>query len=154
MSKWLDAAKKIHPYIRKAVQFLPDEDAIQAKTLYPSWEELILIGKVESEVGFKFHHNGELYKCTNANPTFQSDWVPGLHTSALYVRIDESGAGDISNPIVADRGMEYIYGSYYLDPADNKVYLCTRAGEIDGNTVVLAYLPHELVGHYFKEVTT
>lgn len=49
--------------------------------------------------------------------------------------------------------MEYVYGLYYSDPEDNKVYLCARTGEAAGGTVVLQYLPHELVGHYFTEVT-
>lgn len=155
MGKWYDAAKVVRPFVEKAVQSLPDTDAVQVKTLYPYWEDLVILGRVESETGYKFYYNGDLYKCVNANPTFQSDWVPGLATSALYVRIDESGAGgDISNPITAARGMEYVYGLYYLDPEDNKVYLCSRIGEADGGTVVLAYLPHELVGHYFVEATT
>ena len=34
------------------------------------------------------------------------------------------------------------------------VYLCTRTGEADGGTITLHYLPHELVGLYFEEVTT
>lgn len=153
MSKWLEAAKKIQPFIRKAAQHLSDEDAIQAKSLYPSWNELVALGKVEANEGYKFHYEGNLYKCVNANPTFQSDWVPGNLTSALYVRIDESGAGDISNPITAARGMEYVYGLYYLDPEDSKVYLCGRAGVANGDTIVLHHLPHELIGHYFIEVT-
>ena len=115
----------------------------------------MILGRVEADPGYRFYYNGELYKCVNPNPTFQNDWVPGINTSALYVRIDESGAGgDPSNPITAARGMEYVYGLYYLDPEDNKVYLCSRSGEAEGGTVVLAYLPHELVGHYFVEVTT
>ena len=47
--------------------------------------------------------------------------------------------------------MEYKYGLYYLDPEDNKTYLCTRVGEEEGGTIVLHYLPHELVGQYFAE---
>ena len=47
--------------------------------------------------------------------------------------------------------MEYTYGLYYSDPGDSKVYLCTRTGEIDGGTITLHYLPHELVGLYVEE---
>lgn len=50
----------------------------------------------------------------------------------------------------AARGMEYTYGLYYSD--GGKVYLCKRTGEEEGGTVVLQYLPHELVGQYFEEV--
>ena len=54
-------------------------------------------------------------------------------------------------PFPAARGMEYEYGKYYLDPEDGKTYLCKR-GEETGS-IVLYYLPHELIGQYFEEVT-
>ena len=38
------------------------------------------------------------------------------------------------------------------DSEDGKLYLCQRTGEATGGTVVLQYMPHELVGHYFVEV--
>ena len=47
------------------------------------------------------------------------------------------------------RGMEYEYGKYYIDPEDGKTYLCKR-GEETGS-IVLYYLPHELIGQYFEE---
>ena len=57
------------------------------------------------------------------------------------------------DPVPAARGMEYVYGLYYRDSEDGKLYLCQRTGETAGGTVVLQYMPHELVGHYFVEVT-
>ena len=54
-------------------------------------------------------------------------------------------------PFPAARGMEYEYGKYYLDPEDEKTYLCKR-GEETGS-IVLYYLPHELIGQYFEEVS-
>lgn len=51
----------------------------------------------------------------------------------------------------AARWEEYVYGLHYSDPEDDKVYLCARTGEAPGDTVVLQYLPHELIGHYFVE---
>ena len=41
----------------------------------------------------------------------------------------------------------------YKGNSDGKLYLCQRTGESAGGTVVLQYLPHGLVGHYFVEVT-
>ena len=41
---------------------------------------------------------------------------------------------------------------YYLDSEDRKTYKCQRTGEAAGGTVVLQYLPHELVGQYFVEI--
>lgn len=155
MKTALEQAEHLRPYIEKAMQHLTDSDAVQAKSLYPLWRDLVKLGSVDTQgkTGFRFYYeeDRELYKCVNANPTFQADWIPGLSTSALYVRVDESHEGSVNDPIPADRGMEYIYGKYYIDPEDGKVYLCQRTGEADGNTVVLAYLPHELIMQYFVE---
>lgn len=150
----LEQAKHLRPYIEKAMQFLPDSDALQAKTLYPLWEDLIKIGSVDTngEPGYRFYYNGDLFRCVNGDPEFQESWVPGIYTSAIYTRIDESHAGTFEDPIPAARGMEYEYGLYYLDPEDGKTYLCQRTGEEYGTTIILQYLPHELIGHYFVEV--
>ena len=148
----LELARQTRPYIEKAAQSLSDEDGLKAKALYPRWEALVKKGSVAAEAGYRFTYGGDLYKCVNANPTFQSDWVPGNGTAALYVRVDEAHAGTLADPITAARSMEYVYGMYYSDPEDGKVYLCTRTGEADGGTITLHYLPHELVGMYFEEV--
>ena len=153
MSDLLTLARNLRPYIELAAQSLPDADGLKAKALYPRWEKLVQLGSVTAEAGYRFTHNGDLYKCVNADPTFQSDWIPGNGTAALYIRIDEAHAGTLADPIPAARSMEYVYGMYYSDPEDGKVYLCTRTGEADGGTITLHYLPHELVGMYFQEVT-
>ena len=152
MSDLLEMARQTRPYIEKAAQSLSDADGLKAKALYPRWEKLVQLGSVTAEAGYRFTYNGDLYKCVNANPTFQLDWVPGNGTAALYVRIDEAHAGTLADPITAARSMEYTYGLYYSDPEDGKVYLCTRTGEADGGTITLHYMPHELVGLYFREV--
>lgn len=149
----MEMARNLRPYIEEAAQSLPDAKGLKAKALYPRWEKLVQLGSVTAEEGFRFTHNGDLYKCKNANPTFQADWIPGNGTAALYVRVDEAHPGTLADPIPAARSMEYIYGLYYSDPEDGKVYLCTRTGEADGGTVTLHYLPHELVGMYFEEVS-
>ena len=153
MSDLLTLARSLRPYIEQAAQSLPDADGLKAKALYPRWEKLVQLGSVTAESGYRFTHNGDLYKCVNANPTFQLDWVPGNGTAALYVRVDEAHAGTLADPIPAARSMEYVYGRYYSDPEDGNVYLCTRTGEADGGTITLHYMPHELVGLYFREVT-
>ena len=86
----------------------------------------------------------------NESHTSQADWPPES-TPAIWTVIDESHAGTIDYPIPAARGMEYEYGKYYLDPEDGKTYLCKR-GEETGS-IVLYYLPHELIGQYFEEVS-
>lgn len=153
---YVEEAKRLRPLIEKAMQSLKVSDAVQAKTLHPLWKDLVAKGSVNTngESGYRFYYegDGELYACVNGDPTFQADWIPGVNTSALYVRVDEDHAGAQEEPIPAARGMVYTYGLYYLDPEDNKTYLCTRIGEVDGGTITLVYLPHELVGLYFAEV--
>lgn len=153
MGKYLDEAMRVRPLIERAAQSLSDAEALRGVTLYPRWKDLVELGSVEAPAGYKFRGpDGELYKCRNENPTFQKDWVPGIGTSALYIRVaDETEAGTADNPITADRGMEYVYGKYYRDPEDGKIYICRRTGEADGGTIVLHFLPHELVGQYFEE---
>ena len=152
MSDLLTLARNLRPYIEKAAQSLSDEDGLKAKALYSRWEKLVQMGSVTAEAGYRFTHGGNLYKCVNANPTFQSDWIPGNGTAALYVRVDETHHGTLDDPIPSARSMAYTYGLYYSDPEDGKVYLCTRTGEADGGTITLHYMPHELVGLYFTEV--
>ena len=153
MSDLLTLARNLRLYIEHAAQSLSDADGLKAKALYPRWEKLVQLGGVTAESGYRFTYGGDLYKCVNANPTFQSDWIPGNGTAALYVRVDEAHAGTLADPIPAARSMEYTYGLYYSDPEDGKVYLCTRTGETAGGTITLHYMPHELVGLYFEEVT-
>ena len=124
MSDLLEMARNLRPYIEQAAQSLPDADGLKAKSLYPRWEVLVKKGSVEAEAGFRFTYGGELYKCINANPTFQSDWVPGNGTAALYVRIDEAHAGTLTDPIPYDGNMELKAGLYYIQ--SGVTYLCNR----------------------------
>lgn len=55
--------------------------------------------------------------------------------------------GSVDNHITAYRGLIYNQGKHYLDPEDNKIYICTR-----DSVQALHYLPHELIGHYFDFV--
>lgn len=139
----LELARNLRPYIEQAAQSLPDADGLKAKALYPRWEKLVQIGSVTAEAGYRFTHGGNLYKCVNANPTFQSDWIPGSGTAALYVRIDETHAGTSDDPIPYEGNMELTAGLYYSQ--DGVVYLCNRD---TGNPV---YNPlAELIGLYVE----
>ena len=124
MSDLLEMARNLHPYIEQAVQSLPDADGLKAKALYPRWEVLVKKGSVETEAGYRFTYNGDLYKCTDKNPKFQADWVPGNGTAALYVRIDEAHAGTLADPIPYDGNMELKAGLYYTQ--SGVTYLCNR----------------------------
>ena len=139
-------AKQLRQLIEQLAVTLDDETALTGVELFPIWA----IGRSYA-VGDRVQHGGILYKCVQAH-TSQALWEPAA-TPALWVVIDVTHAGTQDDPIPAERGMEYVYGLYYRDSEDGKLYLCQRIGETAGGTVVLQYMPHELVGHYFVAVT-
>lgn len=142
----VERAAELRPMIEMAAMSLSDGEAATAVELFPKWAY-----PVSYVVGNRVSDGGKLYKCRQAH-TSQEGWKPSA-TPALWVVIDVAHAGTQDDPIPASRGMEYEYGKYYLDSEDGKTYLCERTGEAAGGKIVLQYLPHELVGNYFKAVS-
>ena len=143
MSDLRELARSLRPYIEQAAQSLPDADGLKAKALYPRWEKLVQLGSVTAEAGYRFTYNGDLYKCTNKNPKFQADWIPGNGTAALYVRSDEAHAETLADPIPYDGNMELKAGLYYIQ--SGVTYLCNRnTGQPVYNSLA------ELVGLYVE----
>lgn len=138
-------AAKLRPMIEAAATSLPDGEAAAAVELFPKWEypHDYVVGDRVNDIS-----TNKLYKCVQAH-TSQALWEPAA-TPALWVVIDVTHAGTQDDPIPASRGMEYEYGLYYKDPEDTKLYLCERTGEQAGGKITLQYLPHELIGNYFK----
>ena len=132
----------LRQYIEKAAASLDDNDAANAVALFPTWTIGIAVA-----VGERYQYEDKLYKVVQAHTT-QADWTPDA-TPAMWAVIDKTHAGTLEDPIPASRGMEYEYGKYYLDGEDGNTYLCQRTGEAAGGTIVLQYMPHELVGQYF-----
>lgn len=144
----MQQAQAIRASMDAAAGVLTDDQAAKAPRLYPTWVPGLTV-----KAGDRLYYpvTDRLYKAISDH-TAQADWTPDA-VPALYTIIDVTHAGTQDDPIPAERGMEYIYGLYYLDIEDNNLYLCQRTGEVEGGTVVLQFLPHELVGHYFTKVT-
>lgn len=138
-------AVKLRPIIEQAAVSLSDGEAASVPELITAWAY-----PVDYAEGDRRSHGSKVYKCRQAH-TSQADWTPDK-TPALWAVIDAEHAGTQEDPIPASRGMEYEYGKYYLDGEDGKTYLCERTGEQAGGKITLQYLPHELVGNYFKAV--
>lgn len=154
MGKWTEEALRIRPFYQKGAQHLDDAEALEVKGIYPEWKDLLDENHKDHTVkkGFKFRLGDKLYKTEQPEYTFTDTYVPGsVGTESLFSVIDETHAGTLEDPIPAERGMEYTYGLYYLDPEDGKTYLCKYGDSV--GTVVLQYLPHELAGIYFEEVS-
>lgn len=144
----------LRPYIEKAAESLDDNDAIKAVKLFPRWDEHIGEAVTPGQRMSDEDADGvlRLYKVREGKGhTTQKDWKPCL-TPAMWAVVDETHAGTMEDPIPAARGMEYEYGKYYLDSEDGKTYKCERIGEAAGGKITLQYLPHELIGNYFKAV--
>lgn len=142
-----EQAQEQRGVIEVAVQSLADNDALTVKTYYPTWEECVTKGSIEyDKAGYKFTYNGDLYSCVNANPTFQTDWIPGKGTESLYTRIDETHSGTADDPIPYSGNMALENGKYYEQ--DGIVYICTR------DTVNPVYNAlSELIGLYVEVYT-
>ena len=143
----LQQAQTIRASMDAAAIALTDEQAVKAPRIYPTWAAGLAV-----KAGDRLYYpsTDRLYKAVSDHTT-QADWTPDA-VPALYTVIDVAHAGTQDDPIPAERGMEYVYGLYYTDSEDGKLYLCQRTGEAMGGTLVLQYMPHELVGHYFVEV--
>ena len=120
-----------------------DADALTVKGIYPLWDNLI--GNTVEKAGFRFLHDGNLYKTIPANHTFAAEWVPGVGTESLYTCIDDQHAGTVGDPIPYEGNMELTEGLYYSQ--NGIAYLCIRNS---GQPVYHAL--SELVGLYVEVI--
>lgn len=147
-----EKAKGFRTAAALAAQSATDKQALTMPGMYPEWAANVAYGGEgqPSIVRRPMDGREQLYRCQQAH-TSQEGWEPENY-AAGWAAINTTAAGTVEDPIPAVAGMEYIYGKHYADPEDGKTYLCTRTGEAEGGTVVLYFLPHELVGQYFEEV--
>lgn len=141
---------------RANAQALSDAQALEAKALYDTFDDLVKAKYTAEKQGFKFRDGDDLYKTAQDNVAFQAQYRPGEGTESLYTHIDEAHAGTQEDPIPAKANMEYEYGKYYSE--GDMIYICERGGipnpeELYGQKVVLQYLPSEMIGQYFRVVS-
>ena len=115
--RYIDEARKLRPIIEQAVQSLEDATALQAVTLYPTWET-----GTAYETGYKVQYSDKLYRCVQAH-TSQVGWSPETAAS-LWEVINETHAGTLGDPIPYDGNMALQQGKYYVQ--NGVIYLCTR----------------------------
>ena len=131
-------------FLKAARLTADDNTALTGIELYPVWAVGIAVAKDS-----RYQYSGKLYKVVQAHTT-QADWTPDV-TPALWTVIDVTHAGTIDDPIPCVAGMEYVYGKHYIE--GETVYICKRIGEAEGGTIVLQFLPSQLVGQYFEVVS-
>ena len=139
----IERAQDLKGVMQDAAQLLPDETALTAKELYPSWEELVSSGQL-IKVNYKFTFGGKFYRTLQAH-TFQRNWVPGQGTESLYAQIDETHAGTVEDAIPYTGNMALEAGRYYSQ--NGETYLCIRdtGGHVYHNLA-------DLVGLYVSTV--
>lgn len=119
-----------------------DNTALRMKSFYPTFESIV--GQTVKN-GFKFTHDGKLWRTVQPEMTIQSHYPPGDGTESLYTEICETHAGTLDDAIPYDGNMALVNGLYYTQ--NDTIYLCNRD---TGNPV---YHPlAELVGIYVEEV--
>ncbi len=145
MSRWdvLEAVVRLAAMQTQAgAATMTDDQVLSVAALYPAWSAGVAYGGEGQPCVVS--HGGVLYRCITPH-TSQADWTPEL-TASLWARVDKNHTGTLDDPIPAAENMEYIEGLYYSE--GGRVYRCTRS---TGQPV--AYLPSQLVGQYFEEVS-
>lgn len=147
---YYERAVQLRPFIEKSVGIaLTDNEALQAVELFPVWEPGIEITQAMIDEGRnRFRQGNQLYKTSVVHTTI-AEWPPAT-TPTVWTPIDIEHTGSIDDPIPAAVGLLYKKDLYYIEAGT--VYLCTRQDTEDGTT--LYYLPSQLVGSYFKAVST
>ena len=147
--------KEIAAFIKAARDTAPDQAAARAPEFYPAFEDVVgTYQKKGARVRYTVNDQIVLYKLTCEDQTEEGtlileSWNP-VDAPSIWTAIDVTHAGTIDDPIPAVAGMEYVYGKYYIE--GETVYICKRTGEAEGGTIVLQFLPSQLVGQYFEPV--
>lgn len=74
----------LRPFIEKASASLPDEDALEAVELFPTWQT-----DTAYAVGIRVRYGDKLYKCVQAH-TSQTGWEPP-NVPALWTEVAKPG---------------------------------------------------------------
>lgn len=75
-----ELAKKLRPLIEQAAQSFTDETALEAVSLFPSWQS-----GIDYTVGQRVRYNGILYSVLQAH-TSQDTWQPDVAVS-LFAKV-------------------------------------------------------------------
>jgi hypothetical protein len=121
---------------------IPDQTSLRMIDYYPKFSESV---GMTVKKGFKFVHEGKLYKTVQPDLLIQSHYPPGTGTESLYTRIDLDHSGAAYDPIPYYGNMELFKDKYYIQ--NDVLYICTRNTE----TAVYHALS-DLVGIYVVKV--
>lgn len=149
--------------VEKQINSIPvsEEESLYYADLYPEFSDICKAnggkGYTAEKSGFIFKYTGDgttkLYKTRQDSFTFQSQWIPGQGTSAIYTQIVAGQAGTYEEPIdvpedVTSNAFTYVIGKYYR--WNGIIYKCTRTGDEEGTEYSFNASPDQLLSQYFK----
>lgn len=122
---YTERALQLRPVIEKASQSLEDSVALTAVELFPYWK--VLAEKAEKvSKGFRFQHEGKLYRTEQPEYIFVEYYVPGtVGTESLFSLVDVAHEGTMEDPIPYEKNMEIFEGLYYTQY--DVLYRCIRS---------------------------
>ena len=110
---YTERALQLRPVIEKASQSLEDAVALTAVELFPIGKELVEKADKVSK-GFRFQHEGKLYRTEQPEYIFVEHYVPGtVGTESLFSLVDVTHSGTKEDPIPFEKNMEIFEGLYY-----------------------------------------
>lgn len=122
---YTERALQLRPILEQAAQSLADAVALTAVELFPQWKALATAGATV-EKGFRFRHNGQLWRTEQASYTFTETYVPGSEgLESLFSKVDETHGGTQNDPIPYETNMEIYEGLYYTQ--GGVLYRCIRS---------------------------
>lgn len=118
----LERAYALRDKIESCASTLDDDAALKYVELFPSYVKL-LEEKAQVIKGFRFQHDGQLWRIEQPTFTFDGTYVPGSDgLESLFSKVADSKAGAKSNPIAYEQNMEIYEGKYYTQY--DVLYLC------------------------------
>ena len=111
-------AYKLREIMHKAAVSLPDEDALEAVELFPTWTTL-----TEYVATQRVRYNAKLYRCVQAH-TSQADWTPDA-TPALWTEVAKPGEIPVWKQPTGAQDAYRIGDKVWYPERDTTVYVCT-----------------------------
>lgn len=122
---YTERALQLRPVLEQAAQSLEDAVALTAVELFPFWKELVKEVRTVQK-GFRFQHDGSLYRTEQPEYVFVEYYVPGsAGTESLFSLVDVTHSGTKEDPIPFEKNMEIFEDLYYTQY--DVLYRCIRS---------------------------
>ena len=115
-------AYKLREMMHKAVTSLGDEDALEAKELFPNWKP-----DTTYERGIRVRYGDDLYRCEQSH-TSQADWTPDM-VKALWTVVAEPGEIPVWVQPTGVQDSYMMYDKVYYPNKGDTIYI----SDVDNN---------------------